>query len=207
MVGFVVVGSGLGGAVVVTGGGVVVGTVCFVVVVVVGSSVVTVVVVPSGRVMVVTRVERFDVVVVFDVVDVVGSEDVVRSTEDVVTEVGSTLSASRTASLRGGCCAGVSVALSEPAAKDATAAKTVAITTPEAARMTWGAPRKRVRLPGSGLSYTKFPLLKRQRPKFWVQRKPRVSSPRPMAVKLQFSMFSRWPVEFIQPCMTCSGVR
>ncbi|KOV81055.1 hypothetical protein [Nocardia sp. NRRL S-836] len=123
-----------------------------------GSSVVTVVVVPSGRVIVVTRVGRFVVVVVADVV--VSDVVVVTSTEDEVgAEVGTMLSASRTASLRGCCCVGASEAESEPAASEATAAKTVASTTPEAARTICGAPRKRERALGSGLSYTKFPLL------------------------------------------------
>lgn len=163
----VVVGSVV---VVVVVGSVVVMVVVVVVVVITGggSSVVTVVVVPSGRVMVVMRVGFFDVVVV---VDVGVSEDTdVTSTEEEGAEVGTILRASRTASLRGGCVAGVSPALSEPAASEATAAKTVARTTPDAARTTWGAPRKkRERESGSGLSYTKFPLLNRQKPKFWVQ--------------------------------------
>jgi hypothetical protein len=47
--------------------------------------------------------------------------------------------------------------VSEPAANEATAAKTVASTTPDAARMICGAPRKRERESGSGLWYTKFP--------------------------------------------------
>jgi hypothetical protein len=118
-----------------------------------GSSVVTVVVVPSGRVMVVMRVGFFDV----EVVDVVvsGVDDDVSSTDEVVgPDVGTMLRASRTASLRGGWFAGVSEALSEPAASDATAANTVARTTPDAARMICGAPRKRERESGSGLSYT-----------------------------------------------------
>ena len=124
-----------------------------------GSSVVTVVVVPSGRVMVVMR--GFFVVVVVEVV-VSGTDDEVTSTDDVGEDVGTMLRASRTASLRGNWVDGVSVALSEPAASDATAAKTVARTTPDAARTTCGAPRKkRERESGSGLSYTKFPLLNR----------------------------------------------
>jgi hypothetical protein len=157
--GFVVVGSGFG-VVVSTGGLDVAGG---------GSSVVTVVVVPSGRVMVVTRVGFFVVVVVEVVVS--GVDDDVSSTEEEVgADVGTMLRASRTASLRGGWFDGLSVALSEPAASDATAAKTVARTTPDAARTTCGAPRKkRERESGSGLSYTKFPLLNRQYPKFWVQ--------------------------------------
>ncbi|MFJ8961323.1 hypothetical protein ACIRG5_18220 [Lentzea sp. NPDC102401] len=105
-----------------------------------GSSVVTVVVVPSGRVMVVTRV-CFFVVVVAEVAVVVSGADDVCSTVVVGAEVGTMLRASRTASLRGGWVAGDSEALSEPAAKEATAAKTVASTTPEAARTTCGAPR------------------------------------------------------------------
>jgi hypothetical protein len=126
-----------------------------------GSSVVTVVVVPSGRVMVVTRVGFFVVVVVDVIVSPV--EDDVCSTDEVVgLDVGTMLRASRTASLRGGWVDGVSEALSEPAASDATAANTVARTTPDAARMICGAPRKRERESGSGLSYTKFPLLNRQ---------------------------------------------
>ncbi|MDX8035190.1 hypothetical protein SK803_33680 [Lentzea sp. BCCO 10_0856] len=134
-----------------------------------GSSVVTVVVVPSGRVMVVTRVDFFVVVVALAVV-VSGTDDDVTWTDEVGADVGTMLRASRTASLRGGCVDGVSLALSEPAAREATAAKTVASTTPDAARTTCGAPRKkRDRESGSGLSYTKFPLLNRQKPKFWVQ--------------------------------------
>ncbi|GGU55981.1 hypothetical protein [Lentzea flava] len=145
--GLVVVGTGSCFVVDVTAGG--------------GSSVVTVVVVPSGRVMVVTRGFFFGVVVV-----AVGlseeEDDEVSSTEDVVADVGTMLRASRTASLRGGWVDGVSEALSEPAASEATAAKIVARTTPDAARMICGAPRKRERESGSGLSYTKFPLLNRQ---------------------------------------------
>lgn len=134
-----------------------------------GSSVVTVVVVPSGRVIVVTRGFFFGVVVVVDVAVSEGAE-VTATDDEMGVDVGTMLRASRTASLRGGWLAGVSVALSEPAASEATAAKTVARTTPDAARTTWGAPRKkRERESGSGLSYTKFPLLNRQKPKFWVQ--------------------------------------
>jgi hypothetical protein len=156
---------------------VVVGSVVVVVVVVVlddvvtggGSSVVTVVVVPSGRVMVVTRVGFF-VVVVVDVAVSDEVDDEVCSADEVGEDVGTMLRASRTASLRGGWVDGVWVAVSEPAASEATAAKTVASTTPDTARTTCGAPlKKRERESGSGLSYTKFPLLKRQRPKFWVQ--------------------------------------
>jgi hypothetical protein len=128
----------------------------------------TVVVVPSGRVMVVTRVGFFVVVVVEVVVS--ADDDEVSTTEEVGFDVGTTLRASRTASLRGGWVDGVSEVLSEPAASEATAAKTVARTTPDAARTACGAPRKRrERESGSGLSYTKFPLLNRQKPKFWVQ--------------------------------------
>jgi hypothetical protein len=95
---------------------------------------VTVVVVPSGRVMVVTRVGFF-VVVVVDV-GVSEDDDEVSSTDEVVgADVGTMLSASRTASLRGGWVDGVSEAVSEPAASEATAANTVASTTPDAARM------------------------------------------------------------------------
>ena len=98
-----------------------------------GSSVVTVVVVPSGRVMVVMRVGFFVVVVVEVAVSEV--DDEVGSTEGVDADVGTRLSASRTASLRGGWVAGVSEALPAPAASEATAAKMVARTTPDTARM------------------------------------------------------------------------
>jgi hypothetical protein len=106
----------------------------------------------------------------------------------------------------------------------ATVASTVAMATPEPARMT--SARDLARLSAGGAIYplsvesvTELSLALSvmipvqsalsdvdHHPKSWVQSQPWVSRPIPMALKPQFRMFARWSGEFIQSVMTCCAL-